>query len=121
VHAADAQELAGSIGEAAQLFQQALIIDETEGQPHITAVDWYNYGQFLHRHQQPERLVFACFYRAQDLLSGKPGQELDAAAAERKSSEARLGPAAHALPAQISRLLSEALSLSLSAFADLGR
>ena len=121
VHAADAQELAGSIGEAAQLFQQALIIDETEGQPHITAVDWYNYGQFLHRHQQPERLVFACFYRAQDLLSGKPGQELDAAAAERKASEARLGPAAHALPAQISRLLSEALSLSLSAFADLGR
>jgi tetratricopeptide (TPR) repeat protein len=117
VHAADAQEIAGSIGEAALLFQQALIVDETRGDPHAAAIDWYNYGQFLHRHNQPERLIFACFYRAQDLLSTNPGKERDAAAAERKASEARLGAAARALPAQISKLLSEALSLQPSAFA----
>ena len=116
VHAADAQEQVGSIGEAALLFQQALVIDETEGEPHTAAIDWYAYGQFLHRRKQPERLVFACFYRAQDLLSTNPGKELDVAAVELKASEARLGLAVRALPAQISRLLSEALSLPSSAF-----
>lgn len=121
VHAADAQEQAGSIGEAAQLFQQALVVDETQGESHAAALDWYAYGQFLRRHQQPERLVYACFFRAQDLLSTKRGRELDAAAAEREASKARLGFAAHALAAQISKLLSEALSLQPTAFAGASR
>jgi tetratricopeptide (TPR) repeat protein len=116
VHAAEAQEHAGSIGDAASLFQQALMIDETEGDPRTAAIDWYNYGQFLRRHNQAERLVYACFYRAQDLLSINPGKELDAAAAELKSSAQQIGPAAHGWDAQISRLLSEALSLQPSAF-----
>jgi len=116
VHAADAQEQAGSIGEAAQLFQQALVVDETLGESHAAALDWYAYGQFLRRRQQPERLVYACFYRAKDLLSRNPGKELDAAAAELRASEARLGPSAHALAPQVSKLLSEALSLQPTAF-----
>jgi tetratricopeptide (TPR) repeat protein len=116
VHAADAQEKAGAAGEAAKLFQQALLIDETQGEPRAAAVDWYNYGQFLLHHKQPERLVFACFYRAQDQMSTNPGEELSAIAAARAASEARLGVSAHALPAQLSKLLSEALSLPPSAF-----
>jgi len=116
VHAAAAEEHAGSISDAASLLQQALIIDETEGEPRAAAIDWYNYGQFLRRRKQPERLVYACFYRAQDLLSTNPGRELDAAAAELKTSQRLLGPASHGLDAQISKLLSEALSLPPSAF-----
>jgi tetratricopeptide (TPR) repeat protein len=116
-HGADAQERAGAIGAAAQLFQQALIVDETEGDPRAAATDWYNYAQFLRRHNQPERLVFACFYRAQDLMSTTPGEELNAIAAAVTASEARLGPSARTLPAQLSKLLSEALSLPPSAFA----
>jgi tetratricopeptide (TPR) repeat protein len=115
-HAADTQEHSGAIADAAQLFQQALIVDETQGDPKATATDWYNYGQFLHRHNQPERLVFACLYRAQDLMSTNPGDELTAIAAAVTASEARLGPAAQALPAQLSKLLSQALSLDSSAF-----
>lgn len=118
VHAADAQEHTGNADVAAQFFQQALVVDETEGQPKTAAIDWYSYGQFLRRQKQPERLVYACFYRAQDLLSTSPGKELDAAAAELKASEGRLGGAARALPAQISKLLSEALSLQPSAFSN---
>jgi len=116
VHAADAQEHAGSAGEAAQLFQQALMVDETQGEPRTAAVDWYGYGQFLRRQKQSERFVYACFFRAQDLLSTNPGKELNAAAAELKSSEQRLGPASAGLSSQISKLLSEALSLQPSAF-----
>jgi tetratricopeptide (TPR) repeat protein len=116
VHAADAHERAGAIVDAAQRFQEALLIDETQGDPGTAAVDWYNYGQFLRHHHQPERLVFACFYRAQDLMSTTPGRELDAMAAAVTASGARLGPTAKALPSRLSKLLSEALSLSASAF-----
>ena len=116
VHAAASQEHDGAIGDAAQYFQQALMIDETQGDPRAAATDWYNYGQFLHRHNQPEPLVFACFYRAQDLMSTNPGEELDAMAVAVSASEARLGSSAKALPSQLSKLLSQALSLQPSAF-----
>jgi tetratricopeptide (TPR) repeat protein len=115
-HAADTQERAGAIADAALLFEQALIVDETQGDPRAAATDWYNYGQFLYRHNQPERLVFACLYRAQDLMSTNPGEELTAIAAAVTASEARLGPSAQTLPAQLSKLLSQALSLNASAF-----
>jgi tetratricopeptide (TPR) repeat protein len=115
-HAADTQDHSGAAANAAQLFQQALAIDETEGDPHAAAIDWYNYAQFLRRHNQPERLVFACLYRAQDLMSTTPGQELTTIAAAVAESEARLGPRAHTLSAQISKLLAEALSLPPSKF-----
>jgi tetratricopeptide (TPR) repeat protein len=115
-HAADAQERAGHLGAAAQSFQEALIIDETQGEAHDAATDWFDYGQFLRRHNQPERLLFACFYRAQDLMSTNPGDTLNAMAAAVAASEARLGPAARTLPSQLSKLLSEALSLQPSAF-----
>lgn len=120
-HAADAQERAGANGDAAQYFQQALMIDETQGDPRAAATDWYNYGKFLHRHGQPERLVFACLFRAQDLLSTTPGEELSTIAAARAASEERLGPSARALPTQLSKLLSEALSLQPSAFSGNAR
>ena len=115
-HAADVEEHAGAIGEAAQHFQQALMIDETQGEPAATATDWFDYGQFLRRQNQPERLVFACFYRAEDLLSNTPGETLSTIKVARAASEARLGPSARSLPAQLSKLLSEALSLAPSAF-----
>ena len=115
-HGAEAQEKAGNPGPAAQLFQEALMIDETQGEPRAAAVDWYNYGQFLMRQKQPERLVFPCFARAQDLMSSKPGQELIAMTAARNASAARLGASAHGLDRQTARLLSEALSLKAEAF-----
>jgi len=115
-HMGDAQERGGTIGDAAQSFQQALIVDETQGDPRTAATDWYNYGEFLHRHNQPERLVFACFYRAQDLMSTNPGDELNTIAKAVTASEARLGPSARAFPPQLSKLLSQALSLEPAAF-----
>jgi tetratricopeptide (TPR) repeat protein len=115
-HAADAQERAGAIGDASQYFQQALIVDETQGDTKAAATDWYNYGQFLHRHNLPEPLVFACFYRAQDLMSTTPGEELNAIAAAVAASQSRLGPSASTLPPKLSKLLSQALSLPPSSF-----
>jgi tetratricopeptide (TPR) repeat protein len=116
VHAADAQGHSGSASDAAKLFEQALAIDETQGDPHAAAIDWYNYGLFLRHHNQPERLVFACLYRAQDLMSTTPGKQLDTIAAAVTASQNSLGPSARALLPQISNLLTEALSLPPSSF-----
>ena len=118
VHAADALEKSGALADAADSFQQALIVDETQGDPRAAATDWYTYGQFLHRQNQPDRLVFACYYRAQDLMSTNPGDALNAIAAALTATEQRLGPVSPSLPNQTSKLLSEALSLPASAFAS---
>jgi hypothetical protein len=49
-------------------------------------------------------------------MSTSPGEELNTIAAALKLTEQRLGSAAPALPAQLSKLLSAALSLQSSAF-----
>jgi tetratricopeptide (TPR) repeat protein len=116
VHQADMQAKVGAFGKAAQSYQQALMIDETQGESHAAAVDWYNYGQFLEHRTLREELIFACFYRAQDLMSTNPGKELDAMSAARAASEARLGAGAKAAQGKIAKLLSEALSLGPEAF-----
>jgi len=117
VRAAEIQERTGESAAAAQSFQDAVTLDETKGEPRAAAVDWFNYGQFLRRQKQSERLVFACFFRAEDLMSTTPGEQLSAIVKAREESVARLGRAANALPAQLSKLLSAALSLPPAAFA----
>lgn len=116
VHAAPVQEQLGEIANAAASYQQAIVLDETENEPQSTASDWLNYAQFLERHKQPERLIYACLYRAQDILNTTPGPALDAIVAARKSSAARSGLSADSVPANLSKLLSEALSLSATDF-----
>lgn len=118
VHGAEVQEHMGEFAEAASSYQQALMLDETKGEPLATATDWFNYAQFLHRRKLPERLVFACLYRAEDILNTTPGDALLTIVAARKESEARLGSQARAVPANLSKLLSQALSLPASSFAD---
>jgi len=115
-HAAVAQEQAGAFRDAAQSFQQALMLDETQVSEQAASTDWYNFGKFLRRRKLPEKLVFACFYRAEDLMRTTPGTELSAIVSARQESEARLGAEARRLPDQLSRLLSEALSLPPASF-----
>jgi hypothetical protein len=80
------------------------------------ASDWLNYGQFLRRQHQPERFVFACMLRAEDLLSATPGNELLAVARARSESEARLGREASAARRMSEALAGEVSSLPPSAF-----
>jgi tetratricopeptide (TPR) repeat protein len=116
VHGAEVQEHLGEIGEAASSYQQALLLDETQGEPQATATDWFNYAQFLRRQKQPERFVYACLYRAEDIMNTTPGETLSAIVTARKESETRLGVASRSVPANLSKLLSEALSLPPSSF-----
>jgi tetratricopeptide (TPR) repeat protein len=117
VRTAEVQERNGEFAAAAQSFQDAVTLDETRGEPQAAASDWFNYGQFLRRQNQSDRLVFACFYRAEDLMSTTPGEQLSTIVKARQQSAARLGQMVNALPAQLSKLLSDALSLPPAAFA----
>jgi tetratricopeptide (TPR) repeat protein len=127
-HIADAQERSGEPGDASQSFQQALLLDETQGDRHAAASDWFNYAQFLRRHRQPEKLIFACLLRAEDHLSPTPaqdpsvvtaGDELSIITKALQESEARLGHAeARKSRDHLAALLSQALSLPASAFSN---
>ena len=117
VHQAELREKVGDAAAAAQSYQRALAVDATLSDARGSASDWLNYGQFLRRKRQPERLVFACMLRAESLLSATPGDELSAVVQARSESEARLGRDAAAVRSKSEGLATEALSLPTSAFA----
>ena len=116
-HQAELQEKVGDAAAAAQAYQRALAVDATLSDVRGAASDWLNYGQFLRRQRQPERLVFACMLRAESLLSATPGDELSAVVQARTESQARLGRDAAAVRSKSEGLATEALSLPTSAFA----
>ena len=117
VHQAELQEGVGRSAQAAELFQRALAIDAGYDDPPSVAADWAEYGQFLRRHGQPERLSFACFLRAEELLRNSPGSERDTMVKLRTDSEARLGAAgAAAVRRQLDAALKEAASIPVTMF-----
>jgi tetratricopeptide (TPR) repeat protein len=115
-HRAELQDKQGDAAGAAQSYQRALALDDPLSDARGAASDWLNYGQFLHRQRQPERFVFACMLRAEDLLSATPGDELSAVVRARAASEARLGRDAAAARRMSDALAEEASSLPASAF-----
>ncbi|HEV1993951.1 MAG TPA: hypothetical protein VGR03_06455 [Candidatus Acidoferrum sp.] len=116
VHLADLQAKRESIAAAAGAYQHALAIDASLSDPVSAGSDWFNYGQFLRRQHQPERLVFACFLRAEELVNTTPGAELTTIAQARAESEARLGREAAAVRRSSGATAKEALDLPASSF-----
>ncbi len=116
VHLADLQEKRGKVSEAAMNYQRALAIDGSLSDPVGAGSDWLNYGQFLRRQHQSERLVFACFLHAQELASNTPGAALTTIEQVRAESEARLGREAAIVRRSSSAMAKEALLLPTSVF-----
>lgn len=109
-HLADLEEKDGEAESAAASYQQALALDANAGDPRGAASDWFNYGQFLRRHKQPNELVYACFLHAEELLSsagGGSGGDWEAVKKTREEVETAIGSKAAAakknLPEQIAR------------------
>jgi len=118
VHLADLQEKRESAAAAAAGYQRALAIDASLSDAVGTASDWFNYGQFLHRRHLPERLVFACLLRAEELVSTTPGTELSTIVEARTESEARLGRQAAKVRRSNGVVAKEALALPASSFSS---
>jgi tetratricopeptide (TPR) repeat protein len=115
-HLADLQEKLGNGAAAAEAYQRALALDALLSDPASSASDWVNYGQFLRRQGQSERLVFACFLHAEELVKSTPGAALAAVAQARTESEARLGREAAAVRRSNETVVKEALALPASSF-----
>jgi Tfp pilus assembly protein PilF len=111
IHFAEFQEKQNDVGGAAHSYQQALALDDSLSDPRSAASDWVNYGQFLRRANQPERLVFACFLHAENNLKATPGEELTAVVQARQESESKLGNGAAAARREYEALSKEALAL----------
>jgi tetratricopeptide (TPR) repeat protein len=116
VHLADLQEKRDGIVAAAAAYHRALAIDASLSDAVSTGSDWFNYGQFLRRQHQPERLVFACFLLAEELVNTAPGAELTTIAQARAESEALLGREAAAVRRSSGATAKEALELPTSSF-----
>lgn len=115
-HLGDLQEKAGDSKSAAQSYQRGLKLDAKAGDPRGEAVDWFNYGQFLRRHAQPDELVYACLLRAEDLLKNTDGPELAAVRSARGEVESRLGKSARKSHTNLPQLLATASSLPTTSF-----
>ncbi|MGC1367458.1 MAG: tetratricopeptide repeat protein [Candidatus Acidiferrum sp.] len=117
VHLADLQEKETDIAGAAQSYQRALRLDAALADPRGTASDWFNYAQFLHKEQQPEKYVFACLLHAENALQKTPGDELNVVTQGRKESEARLGAEAAAVRRNLDAIVMQSMNLRVSALA----
>jgi tetratricopeptide (TPR) repeat protein len=108
-HLADLQEKKGDTQSAAHSYQRSLALDATADDPHSEAFDWFNYGQYLRRHGQPEEFAFACFLKAENLLGATGEADLQTIQTIRHDVEKRLGRKASdvrkGLPAYLERAL----------------
>lgn len=115
-HLADLQEKAGNISAAAASHQRGLALDAKTKDLQGEAFDWFNYGQFLRRHALPENLAYACLVRAEDLLTGQGGKELQTVQAARREMEAHFRQKPGDVHKDLARLLASAESLPPSSF-----
>jgi Tfp pilus assembly protein PilF len=116
VHLAELQEKQGDPAAAAQSYQLALALDASLSDPRSAASDWVNYGQFLRHQGKPERFVYACFLRAEELLRTSPATELSVITNARAEAEARLGREAAAVRNNRDTILAEALHMQAASF-----
>ena len=114
-HLADALDAAKLPADAAAAYQQAIALDERSGDTNAEAVDWFNYGQVLSKTKSPVRFAFACFARAEQLLSPSPGPQLDTVTKTRREAETRLGGEAAGVRNNLEATLAQAKSLPESA------
>jgi Flp pilus assembly protein TadD len=116
VHLADLQEKQNDTQGEAHSYQRALQLDASLSDPRSAASDWFNYAQFLHKQQQPERYVLACLLHAESVLQNATGvgDELTVVSQARKESEARLGRDAIAVRLRADEMAAQSLTLAVT-------
>jgi tetratricopeptide (TPR) repeat protein len=110
-HLADLQDKRKDTAAAAQSYQRGLSLDDKTADPRSEGFDWFNYGQFLRRHQAPNDLVYACFLRAENLLATADPAELQTVQTARRQVAAQLGKKAPASQKDLPALLARAKNL----------
>ena len=115
-HLADLQEKTGDVKAAADSYQRGLALDGESADPHAEALDWFNYGQFLRRHNMPDELIYACLLHAEQLLGSTGGADLETVKTIRRQVESRMGSKAAASQKELPALLARAGDLPTQSF-----
>jgi tetratricopeptide (TPR) repeat protein len=110
-HLADLQDKRNDASAAARSYQRALALDAKSGDTLAEGSDWFNYGQFLRRHQLPKDLAYACLLRAEDLLATAAPAQLQTVQTARRQIESEMGKKAPAAQKDLSALLARATNL----------
>jgi len=110
-HLADLQDKRNSTAAAAQSYQRALSLDAKAADPRSEGFDWFNYGQFLRRHQAPSDLVYACLLHAENLLQNSDPAELQTVQTARREVAGQLGKKAPTAQKDLPALLARAANL----------
>ena len=113
-HRADLQDKSGDVVGAAQSYQRALAADAKSGDPRSEAFDWFNYGQFLRQHQQADELAYACFVRADDLLAGAGGTDLETVQTAERQMASHMGNKAESVQKHLPEFLEQASGLTIA-------
>jgi tetratricopeptide (TPR) repeat protein len=72
VNEAKLEENAGDTTSALELYQRALVLDESIHDQSASAEDWFAYGRFLQSSHFPPRLVYACLVKSTMLQGSLP-------------------------------------------------
>jgi tetratricopeptide (TPR) repeat protein len=106
------QAEAGKLGEALQLYQHAVQLDDSIDDRSSSAEDWFAYGRFLNSAGFPARLVYACLVKSTSLQDSLPeATQRQALADATRQAEKRLGPKADAIRRDPEPILRKALGL----------
>jgi tetratricopeptide (TPR) repeat protein len=112
VNEAALQAEAGKFGQALQLYQHALQLDESIGDRASSAEDWFAYGRFLDSAGFPARLVYACLVKSASLQDSlTQAAQRQALATASQQAESRIGPEAATIRRDPDPLLQKALGL----------
>ncbi len=115
-HMGDYQEKIGDLTGAAHSYQRGLSLDAGSSDERSEAFDWFNYGQFLRRHGVSAELAYACYLRAEILLAGKGGENLQTVETARHEVEILLGSKAIAVQKNLPQFVARAAALPPSSF-----
>lgn len=113
VHRADVEEKLGDARGAASDYESALALDAKSGDVGAQAFDWFNYGQFLLRHNASKELAYACILHAENLLTPVKDPALQTVQPARLELEKQIGKtAAASIQKNLPDFLSRATSIS---------
>ena len=114
VNEAALQSKSGKLGEALHLYQRALQLDESLGDPTASAEDWLAYGKFLDDSGFPAGLAYSCFLKSEMLKDPLPDPEQQRLRADAaKLAERRTGSEATAVRRNLDLSLRQALALTV--------
>lgn len=68
-------EAKGVLSRAAQSYQRSIKLGVSGVDNETNGMDWFNYGQFLRRHDSPKQLVLACYLKAEKFLESSTALE----------------------------------------------